>query len=309
MVNLLNVLNIEPMRKVLYLILAGLLTFAACKDDSSSPEPLNDPLVVGEVSEDNTMMYNVFGATYCWNCYEPTGSTMQRVMDEGGDEMIGFKMAPATSLSSLGVTDEATDIWNNSRAVHGGLSGLAAHSLNNRDWKYLANADGAIAYADIKNAATEFGTSSDVKANVASKFSLDGKNLRLKYKFKAFQDLTSTHSVAFYVIANDMDAWYWPGSSGDPLEMGKWKPFLLGSLNGSFGDQEISGLKVGETFEGEIEFDANNLKFNESIVRSGESNIEITEELLSRADVIAVIWNNQNTNYSFVNCSKSEKVQ
>ncbi len=298
------------MKRILYLTLAGFLTFTACKDDETpSPEP-TDPLAVGEVSEDNTTLYNVFGATYCWNCYEPTGSNMQRVMDDAGDEMIGFKMAPATSLSSLGVTDEATEIWSNSRAEHGGLSGLAAHALNNRDWGYLRNAEGQVLYADIKNAAIEFGTSSDVHANVASKFSLDGKNFKLKYKFKAFQDLTSTHSVAFYVIANDMDAWYWPGQSGAPLEMGKWKPFLLGSMNGAFGGQEISDLKGGETFEGEIEFNANNLKFNEAIVRSGESNIEITEDLLSRADVIAVIWNNQNTtSYSFVNCSKSEKVQ
>lgn len=304
-------LKIELMKKILYLILASFLTFTACKDDdSNSPEPTIDLLAVGEVSEDNTAMLNVFGATYCWNCYEPTGTYMQTVMDLAEDEMIGFKMAGNYSYASLGVTFEATDIVNNSRAEHGGIRGFAAYTLNNRDWGYLANADGAIAFADAANAAKDFGTSTDVKANVASKFSLDGKNFRLKYKFKAFQDLESTHSVAFYVIANDMDAWYWPGTSGAPLEMGKWKPFLLGSLNGSFGDQEISGLKVGETFEGEIEFDAENLRFDESTVRPGESNIEITEELLTKADIIAVIWNNQNvTSRSFVNCSKAEKVQ
>tara|TARA_Y100000385_G_scaffold269732_1_gene308041 strand:- start:609 stop:1505 length:897 start_codon:yes stop_codon:yes gene_type:complete len=298
------------MKKILYLILVGFFTFSACKDDETgSPEP-NDPLAVGEVSEDNTAMFNVYGATYCWNCYEPTGTYMQRVMDLAGDEMISFKMAGNYSYASLGVTKEATELVNNSRAEHEGIRGFAAYTLNNRDWGYLANADGAIAFADAANAAIDFGTSSDVKANVASKFSLDGKNFKLKYKFKAFEDLTSTHSVAFYVIANDMEAWYWPGQSGAPLEMGIWKPFLLGSLNGTFGAQEISDLKSGETFEGEVEFNAENLEFDMTTVRPGESNIEITEDLLSRADIFAVIWNNQNiSSNTFVNCSKSEKVQ
>ena len=298
------------MKKILYLILIGFFTFSACKDDETvSPEP-NDPLAVGDVSEDNTAMFNVYGATYCWNCYEPTGSYMQTVMDLAGDEMLSFKMAGNYTYASLGVTDEATELVNNSRAEHGGIRGFAAYTLNNRDWGYLANSEGQIAFADAANAAVDFGRSSEVKANVASKFSLDGKKFKLKYKFKAFEDLTSTHSVAFYVIANDMDAWYWPGTSGAPLEMGKWKPFLLGSLNGTFGAQDINDLKSEETFEGEVEFNAEDLQFDMSTVRSGESNIEITEDLLSRADIFAVIWNKENANFnSFVNCSKAEKVQ
>ncbi|CAI8332488.1 MAG: Uncharacterised protein [Bacteroidetes bacterium MED-G17] len=298
------------MKNIFYMLLAFVLLFTACKDDdgAASPEP-NDPLSVGEVLEDNTAMFSVFGATYCWNCHEPSGTYQQTVMDQAGSEMIGFKMCGDYSYASIGVTDEATDMWGNAQAEFGGPSGLAGYTLNNRDWAYLANEEGQIVFSDVANAAKEFGKSSDVKANVASKFSLDGKKFKLKYKFKAFQDLTSTHRVAFYIIANDMEAYYWPGQSGAELILDTWKPFLLGSLNGTFGEDEISDLKAGETFEGEVEFDAKYLDFDKA-PRVGDLNPEITEDLISRADVVAVIWNNKNfTSYSFVNCSKAEKVQ
>lgn len=298
------------MQKVFYFILAASLTFTACKDDggTTDPEP-NDPLAVGEVPEDNTAMFNVFGATYCWNCHEPSGTYMQTVMDQAGDEMIGIKLCGNYSYASIGVTQEGTDMWTNAQAEYGGPKGLAGYTLNNQDWAYLANSQGQISFADVANAAKEFGRSSDVKANVASKFSLDGKKFKLKYKFKAFKNLESTHRVAFYVIANDMEAYYWPGQSGAALVLDKWKPFMLGSMNGTFGDQEISDLKAGETYEGEVEFDGKYLDFDMA-PRTGDTNPEITEELLAKADVVAVIWNNKNfTSYSFVNCSKAEKVE
>lgn len=315
--DLYNKNNFKQMKKILFTLLVSVLAISACKDDSGeAPAPL-DPLAVGEVAEINTGLATNFSATYCGPCLNPGREVNQGIKAGMGDLGYFIKMHPDGSYASVAVTDEATEFetnaWN--LAVEAGTAQAGYRSWPS--WAFnleLMRGDKFQTYGDIMNYPSNVGLdfrNTPCKANVGAKFMLEDKKLTLKYKLQAFQGLDGRHRVAFYVVENDQVSQQWgrhqEGAEPESLPV-THSPMLLGSLTGTFGEDDINGLSSGETLEGTLEYDLKYMDYDKAPRNGGAYNDVNVEPNLDNLDVFAVIFDGNSSNYKFVNISKAERV-
>jgi hypothetical protein len=315
--DLFNKKNFKQMKKILFTLLVSVLAISACKDDSGeAPAPL-DPLAVGEVAETNKSLAFNFSATYCGPCLNPGSAVNKEIISNLGDNGYFIKMHADGSYASVAVTDEATEFeanaWN--LAVEAGTA-----EPGYRSWpSYGMNAElfkGAeyVTYGDYITASGEKSLSynnSPCKANVGAKFMLEDKKLTLKYKLQAFQGLEGRHRVAFYVVENDQVSQQWGRhqEGAEPESLPITHPsIIIGSLNGTFGEDDINSLASGETLEGTLDYDLKDMDYDKAPRNGGAYNDVNVEPNLDNIDIFAVIFDGNSSNYKFVNISKAERV-
>ena len=301
------------------LALVPILFFTACKDDAGeTPTPAN-PFEIGEVPEINTSLVTNFSATYCAPCLNPGQEVSKDMIFSMGDKGYFIKMHPDGIYASVAVTNEATafesNAWNlgvEAEEVPAGIRAWPTWTFNN-DLLSLRNKKSYDVIRNYIGGATSQFSNAPCKANVAAKYTLDGKNLTLKYKLKAFQNLTGKHRLAFYVVENDQESNQWGDhGSGNESKPVVHAPLLIGSLNGTFGDKvvgDITGLAPGGILEGTHDFDLNDIDYDKAPRNDGGDYKDVNvAPNLDKLDIYAIIFDASGTNYRFVNVSKAERV-
>jgi hypothetical protein len=305
------------MKKIFFTLLVSVLAFSACKDDSGeAPAPL-DPLAVGDVAELNSSLAFNFSATYCGPCLNPGAQVSKDIITNLGDNGYFIKMHPDGSYASIAVTEEATafetNAWN--LAVEAGTAEAGYRSWPSFGVNYeLMKGPDFTTYGDyITYSGQQASTyrNSPCKANIGAKYMLDGKKLTLKYKLQSFQGLEGRHRIAFYVVENDQNSQQWGRheDGADPVSIPViHSPLLIGSLTGTFGEEDINGLSAGEAIEGTVEYDLKYMDYDKAPRMGGNYNDVNVEPVLENLDVFAIIFDGNASNYKFVNISKAERV-
>jgi hypothetical protein len=269
------------MKKLLSLFLISSMFFVACSDDTAPPTDgggTTDPFSISDVAKKNTSFVVKHTGTKCPPCGSWGWDMFAEFIDNIGDDAV--YMAPY-SYPGIWIIPAATQL-----ASVNGVKGYPTFAANNEAQLSAARAQGKVNTAeekqmvyDVVNAFVD----APVLANTALIYKIEDGAIQIKYKAKAFQDLTGTTQVAIYLLENKVVG----EQSGHPDgNEAVHKHVMRKAVGDKVWGESITTLASGEEYDSE-----------EMIILDSawdESHLEI----------VVVMYSKKGTNYTFINASK-----
>ncbi len=271
------------MKKLLLFSVAASLFLFSCKDDAGT-EPgggSSDPLAVADVSQSNTSFVIKFSGTNCPPCGQWGWSMFSDIISGAGDDAIYMTNYGQNFVAQLFIIDEATTIQDDY-----GITGYPSFGANGE--AKLDRAGGRVNTANEKQMvydAVNDHADASVAINTGVNFMIDGDQIKIKYKTKAFEALSGNNKLAIYVLEDKVIGYQAGHSEGNNASH---KHVFRAATDGAYG-ADIGALTAGQEVEGDATVDM-------------ESSWDA-----DHIEVVAVMYEKKGTKHNFLNAANGVK--
>ncbi|MBO6515563.1 MAG: Omp28-related outer membrane protein [Bacteroidia bacterium] len=268
------------MNKLVGVLFVGLLV-VGCSED---PEVVTDntqntdTFVVKEIQEVNTSFVVKHTGTKCGPCGTWGWDMFEDIIDGLGD---GANYMAAFSYPGDYIIDVAEDL-----SEYNGVSGFPTFAVNNKAQLSDARSSGSVNTAQEKQMSLDEANSFSgdvVRANAGVIYRVKDNKLEIRYKVKAFQDLSANNlHVALYINENKVIG----RQNGYPdPDNAPHKHLLRAAVDDLTWGKPLGALSVGEEI-------------------SGEASVELGADWNpDNLEVLSVIYNKSGEDYEFINSS------
>jgi hypothetical protein len=274
------------MKKVLLLLaISASMFIVSCKDEPKEPTPTTkDKLDVGEVSKENTSLVVKFSGTNCPPCGSWGWSFMTDLITGTEGKANCLTAYGQNFVAKLFIMPEATtlqDAWKATGYPHFGANGSVTTVPRSGSVNTAAEKAEIFARVDAHKAAV-------VKANTGVKYEIVDGKLKLKYKVKAFEEMSGDNHLAIYLLEHEVVGYQAGHADGNNS---KHKHILRKEISGQGYGKSIGAIASGKEVSGDFEM-AIPADWN-------------TEKL----EVVTALYVKSGTAYTFTNSSRGVLVK
>lgn len=276
------------MKKVLLLLaISSSMFFYSCNDGGNVEDPnptSKDKLEVGVVAQENNSLVIKFSGSNCPPC-GGWGWTFMSDLITGTQGKANCMTAYGQNfVAKLFIIPEATTLQNAWKATgypHFGANGSVTTVPRSGSVNTAAEKAEIFARVDAHKTAA-------VKANTGVKYEIVDGKLRLKYKVKAFEEMSGDNYLAIYILEHEVVGYQAGNPDGNNT---KHKHILRKEISGDGYGKSIGAISAGKEVSGDFEM---------------ELPVEWNTEKL---EVVTALYVKEGTKFTFTNSSRGELVK
>lgn len=275
------------MKKILLLTIVSLSLFVVSCNDKKVEDPkpaATDKMAIADVPKENNSLVVKFSGTNCPPCGGWGWTFMTDLITGTEGKANAMTVYGQNFVAKLFIIPEATtlqDAWKAKSYPHFGANGSVTNeprtstvNVNNEKAEIFARVDAHKA--------------APVKANTAMKYEIVDGKLRLKYKVKAFEEMSGDNYLAIYILENEVVGYQAGHADGNNT---KHKHILRKELSGQGYGKSIGSMTSGQELSGDYEF---------------ELPADWNKEKL---EIVSALYVKNGTNYTFTNSSRGVLVE